>query len=148
MRRSPSSFRFATRTFEALRPLCVLADHPFLFAPECLGIGHVLLLTHVIGSAVTEFLTGVLPPFYRRHSGIRPDRCIDISEAPSNFSRAFFAIYLSCAILDQAFHQNGTSKGIYWQLLPKDGPEGRDKADPKKKRAVAGQQVTLEAGLN
>jgi hypothetical protein len=68
VRRSPSSFRFATHTFEALRPLCVLADHPFLFAPERLGIGHVVLLTHVMGSAVTGFLTGVLPLFYRCHS--------------------------------------------------------------------------------
>jgi hypothetical protein len=63
VRRSPSSFRFATQTFEALRPLCVLADHPFLFAPQCLGVGHVLLLTHVMGCAVTGFLTGVWPPF-------------------------------------------------------------------------------------
>jgi hypothetical protein len=44
MRRSPPSLRFATHTSEALRPLCILADHPFLFAPECLGIGHVVLL--------------------------------------------------------------------------------------------------------
>jgi hypothetical protein len=41
----------------------VLADHPFLFVPECLGVGHVLLLTHVMGCAVTGFLTGVWPPF-------------------------------------------------------------------------------------
>lgn len=44
-----------TQTFEALRPLRVLANHPFLLAPERLGIGHVLLLTHVM---VTGFLTG------------------------------------------------------------------------------------------
>ena len=56
MRRSPLSFRFATQTFEALRPLCVLADHPFLFTPERLGIGYVLLLTHLM---VTGFLTWV-----------------------------------------------------------------------------------------
>jgi hypothetical protein len=63
VRRSPSSFRFATQTFKALRPLCVLADHPFLFSPECLGVGHVLLLTHVMGCAATGFLTGIWPPF-------------------------------------------------------------------------------------
>jgi hypothetical protein len=70
MRCFPSTFRFATQTFEALRPLRVFAKHPFLFAPECLGIGHVLLLTHVIGSAVTGFLIGV-PDRRRRVDGRR-----------------------------------------------------------------------------
>ncbi len=64
MCRSPSSLRFATHTFEALRPLCVLADHPFLFARECLGIGHVALHTHVM---VTRFLTGGFT-LVQRHS--------------------------------------------------------------------------------